>query len=216
MEERDVVTILKRVGALLTDDHFVLSSGRHSSAYVNKDAIYPHTEEISRVALAIAERFLKDGVEVVMGPATGGCILSNRVAEQLLFLTGRDVLGIYADKDGDSFVLKRGYEKIVRGKRTLIVEDILTTGESARKVVEVAKKMGGEIIGLGAISNRGNVTKETLRVEKLVSLVNIKLEIWDEPRCPLCKKDVPINTVYGRGLEFLNHKKTLDHYFSKT
>jgi orotate phosphoribosyltransferase len=118
------------------------------------------------------------------------------------------VLGVYADKDGDAFVVKRGYDKLVKGKRVLVVEDVLTTGGSVRKVVEATCVAGGEVIGVAALVNRGNVkTTDIGNVPALAALVSISLDAWDENDCPMCKGGTPVNTDVGKGREFLARKQ---------
>ena len=203
---QEMSSIFAKLGAVLTDSHFEYTEGGHGSAYFNKDAVYPHAAETSRLCGLIAREFIEDKVEVVIAPAVGGCILSNRVAEHLSMwnksLSEPEVLGIYADKAGDGFVVRRGYDKLIPGKRVLVVEDALNTGGSARKLVAVVRALGGEVIGVGVLCNRGGVTAEDLGVHKLNALLNIKLEVYNEADCPLCKAGVPINTNVGHGKEF--------------
>jgi len=210
MTEREVLEILSKVGAVITDSHIVYTSGKHGTAYVNKDAVYPHTKETSDLCRAIAEQFADDGVEVVIAPAIGGVILSQWTAHHLSEITGREVLGVYAEKveSGDAFVIKRGYDKLVAGKDVLVVEDVLTTGGSAKKVVEATRALGGNIVGLGVLCNRGGITPQDVAdPPKLFALVNVKLDAWDEAGCPLCAQNVPINTDVGKGREFLARKR---------
>lgn len=209
MNEQQVLQVLGKVGAVITDSHIVYTSGKHGTAYVNKDAVYPHTAETSRLCKAIAERFADDNVQVVIAPAIGGVILSQWTAHHLTEMNGHEVLGVYAEKSesGDTFVIKRGYDKLITGKNVLVVEDILTTGGSAKKVIETTRVIGGNVIGLGVLCNRGGITSQDLAdVPKLTSLVNIKLDAWDEATCPLCKLNVPVNTNVGKGREFLARK----------
>lgn len=241
MNEQEVLQVLGKVGAVITDSHIVYTSGKHGTAYVNKDAVYPHTKEISVLCRAIAEWFADDGVEVVIAPAIGGVILSQWVAHHLWGITGREVLGVYAEKaersifkavveialniltlglftllkgeelvvKEDRFVIKRGYDKIVAGKNVLVVEDVLTTGGSAKKVIEATRVLGGKIIGLGVLCNRGGITPQDVAdPPKLFALVNVKLDAWEEADCPLCAKNVPINTDVGKGREYLARKKS--------
>lgn len=205
MKEDEVLKVLARVGAVITGSHIVYTSGRHGSAYVNKDAIYPHTADTFLLCNAIAREFsiLERIPQVVIAPAVGAIILSQWVAHRLRRFTGRDVLAVYADKEGDSFVIKRGYDKLVTGKRVVVVEDVLTTGGSARKVVDAVRAIDGDVMGVGVLCNRGGVTQEDLGVRKLFALVNIKMDSWDEVDCPLCKEGMPINTDVGKGREFL-------------
>lgn len=204
-----ILGLLTSVGAIIVDDHIVYTSGKHGSAYINKDAIYPHTSEISRLCRMIAIEFIDDKIEVVAAPVIGGVILSQWTAYHLSRITGREVLSVYAEKTkDDGFVIKRGYDKIISGKKVLVVEDILNTGGSAKKVVDKVRILGGEVVGVGAICNRGGVTASDIsNPPKLTSLIDIKLDSWDEQNCPLCAKDMPINTQIGKGMEYLTRKK---------
>lgn len=201
--------ILARVNAVLTGEHFVYTSGKHGSAYVNKDMIYPHTKETGLLCSAIAHRFALRDVAVVVGPEKGGIILSQWTASHLSRQCGREVLAVYAEKDGDRFVIKRGYEELIPGKKVLIVEDVLTTGGSVKKVVETVRTLGGDIVGVGAICNRGGVTEKDIGdppVVELFALTNVKLDAWDADKCPLCSANIRINLSVGKGREFLAGK----------
>lgn len=209
-EEQEVLRILSGAGAVITNSHVVYVSGKHGSVYVNKDAVYLNTEEISTLCKTIAERFANNKVEVVIGPAIGGVILSQWTAHHLSKITGRKVLSTYAEKtkDGDTFVIKRGYDKIVAGKRILVVEDVLTTGGSVKKVIEAVRALNGEIIGLGVLCNRGGIVpQDVANPPKLFALVNVELDAWDEEECPLCAQNVLINTDIGKGREYLARKE---------
>ncbi len=208
MNEQEVLEVLGKVGAVITGSHIVYTSGLHGSAYVNKDAIYPHTAQTSRLCRAIAERFADEPVEVVIAPAIGGVILSQWTAHHLSEMNGHEVFGVYAEKaeSTDTFVIKRGYDKLIAGKNVLVVEDILTTGGSAKKVIEVTRAIGGNIVGLGVLCNRGKITPEDCGVPKLTALVSVALDAWDEADCPLCIQNMPINTDVGKGRAFLARK----------
>lgn len=188
---------------------FVYTSGRHGNAYVNKDAIYPHTEKVTALCWYLAQAFDTDQVDVVVGPAMGGIILSQWTAHHLRSRTSIGVLAAYADKAPTGFVLNRGYGALVQGKRVLVVEDVLTTGESVRGAVFAVRAVGGDVVGVGALCNRGGVmARHVGEVPKLVSLLNITLDSWGELACPLCAKGVPVNTDVGKGHDFLARKAT--------
>lgn len=210
MEQAEILALMKSVNALITNSHLIYTSGRHGDAYVNKDAVYPHTEITSRLCSVLAKHFEKQNIEVVLAPAIGGVILSQWIAHHLTKTRGRDVLSVYAEKttEAEGFVIKRGYDKLIADKRTLIVEDILTTGGSVKKVVEVARKCGADIIGVAALCNRGGITAKDLgEVPELYSLVNIELTSWEADQCPLCIKKVPINTDVGKGKELATARR---------
>ncbi|OGZ39406.1 MAG: phosphoribosyltransferase [Candidatus Portnoybacteria bacterium RIFCSPLOWO2_02_FULL_39_11] len=209
MRKQEILQIFMDVGAVIADSHIIYTSGKHGSVYINKDAVYPHTKETSVLCRAIAERFANDGVEVVIASAIGGVILSQWTAHHLSEITGREVFGVYAEKaeDGDGFVIKRGYDKLIARKNVLVVEDVLTTGGSVKKVIEAVRALGGNIVGLGALCDRGGITpQDVANPPKLFSLINLKLDAWDEADCPLCVRKVPINTDVGKGREYLARK----------
>lgn len=207
MTEQEVLEILENVGAFRSG-HFVYTSGRHGDSYVNKDALYTHTRDLSRLCKAIAERFQNKKIEVVIGPAVGAAILSQWVAYHLTELTGREVYATFADKDGQGgFVVKRGYEKIIAGKNTLVVEDLTTTGGSLKKVVETARAQQATVVAAVVICNRGGVEKRDVGdPPEFVSMVNIQLDSWDEEECDLCRTNIPVNTDIGHGREFVAKK----------
>ncbi len=198
---QEVFSILVDLKAIITNNHILYTSGKHGSEYVNKDALYPHTEAVSKVCSFIAKRFAKAGVDVVLAPALGGIVLTQWIAHHLTLLTGRQVLAVYAEKNetGD-FQLKRGYGDLVHNKKILIVEDVLNTGGSVKKVVELVKKQQGNIVAVAALCNRGGVTPNDLgNVAEIFSLIELDFKAWEPTDCPLCAKKIPISKEYGKG-----------------
>ena len=209
-QDQEILNQLATHHAVLKDTHVVYTSGKHGSAYINKDAIYPHTQLTSELCKKIAENFAASGVEVVVAPVIGGVILAQWVSHHLTQLTGKEILALYAEKSEipGEFLMKRGYDLLLKNRKTLIVEDVLTTGGSVKKVVELVRPLGADLVGVGALCNRGNVsTKELGDVPVLFSILNINLQAWDETECPMCKNGIPINVSVGKGREYLNKKK---------
>jgi orotate phosphoribosyltransferase len=206
----DVISILKKVQAVLTDGHFVYTSGKHGSVYVNKDAVYPHTKETSQIGKLFAEEFKNKNIDVVAAPALGGIILSQWTAYHLSKLQKKEVLGVYTEKTAENGqVFTRGYDKLIKGKNVLVIEDLTTTGGSVRKVVDTVRATGGKVVGIGVMINRDpkNVTSQVVG-GPFVSLGILKAEAFDEKKCPLCKKGIPINTNAGHGRKYLEAKKS--------
>ena len=161
----NVVDILKKVGAVITDSHFVYTSGKHGSVYVNKDAVYPHTAETSRIGELFAEKFKDVDIDVVAAPALGGIILSQWVAFHLSKLKDKEILGVYTEKTPDKqMIFTRGYDKLVKGKKVLVIEDLTTTGGSVKKVVDTVKAAGGNVVAVCVMVNRDpeHVTSEVV------------------------------------------------------
>jgi orotate phosphoribosyltransferase len=210
MHEADVLRVLQEVGAILHDGHFVYTSGRHGRDYINKDALYPHTEATRQLTRALAEQCRAFDVDVVVGPALGGIILSQWAAYHLSQLSQREVLGVYCEKDADGKqVFRRGYAELVRSKRVLIVEDIVTTGQSVMQTAEVVRAAGGTVSAIIALINRDprNVTSEKLGAPFL-SLACVQFSSWSASECPLCAAGIPIDTRVGKGAEFLARRAT--------
>lgn len=207
--KNDVISILKKVGAVLTDDHFVYTSGKHGSVYINKDALYPHTKETSMVGRMFAEKFKNRSIDVVAAPALGGIILSQWTAHHLSVLKKKEVLGVYTEKDSQkNQIFTRGYDKLVKGKKVLVIEDLTTTGGSVKKVVDSVRAAGGTVIAVCVMVNRDPVNVTSGVVGAPFSALGIlKAEAFDEADCPLCKKGIPINTTVGHGKKYLEAKK---------
>lgn len=206
MSTMDALTLLERAGALIRNSHIVYTSGRHGREYVNKDAVYPHTEMTSELCRMMAEPWRGQGVTAVVGPALGGIILSQWVAHHLSRMEGKEVAGVYAEKNEseDGFVIRRGYDKFLKGQRVLVVEDVITTGMSVARAVEAARAVGAQVVGVAALCNRGGISAKDLGdVPKLSALVEVKLDSWDAEECPLCKASKPVNTSVGKGAQFL-------------
>ena len=205
----DVISILKKVHAVLTDGHFVYTSGKHGSVYVNKDAVYPHTKEASQIGKLFAQEFKNKDIDVVAAPALGGIILSQWTAYHLSKLKKKEILGVYTEKNAENNqIFTRGYDKLIKGKNVLVIEDLTTTGGSVRKVVDTIKATGGKVVGIGVMINRNpkSVTAEVVG-GPFISLGVLKAEAFDEKKCPLCKKGVPIDINVGHGRKYLEAKK---------
>jgi orotate phosphoribosyltransferase len=214
----NIISILKKAGAVITDDHFVYTSGKHGSVYINKDALYPHTFETSKVGRMFAEKFKNKNIEVVVAPAVGGTILSTWTAYHLSKLTKKEVFSVYTEKDkGTSAsaveseqIFKRGYDKYVKGKRVLVIEDLTTTGISVKKVVDAVRSVGGKIVAVCVMVNRDpEHVNSKLMGAPFYALGVFPAVAYSEENCPLCKKKVPINIKVGHGKKYLEERKSL-------
>lgn len=204
----DILQILKSVGAIITDSHIIYTSGKHGSFYINKDALYPHTEKLSQVGKMFAEKHKDLDIDVVVGPAIGGIVLSTWTAYHLSLIKNKEVLGVYTEKTSDNDqVFKRGYDKLVEGKNVLVVEDVTNTGGSVKKVINSVKEIGGNVIASCVMVNRDpeNITSELVGAP-FSALGVFKAEAYEESDCPFCKNNIPINTDVGHGKKYLAGK----------
>jgi orotate phosphoribosyltransferase len=193
MKNQEILRKLQQSGAFISGGHFEYTSGKHGDTYINKDAIYPHAELVSEICRVIAEEYKNDQVEAVIAPAAGGIVLSQWVSHWLAELTSQKVLACYADKrPKGGFIIKRGYDKLIAGKNTLILEDIINTGGSVKAVVSESNSAGAQVVGLGCIWNRGGVLPSELGAARLYSLVDIRLNVSNPGQCELCKQKIPL------------------------
>lgn len=212
----DIIKILKKVGAILTNDHFVYTSGKHGSVYINKDFLYPHTRETSIVGKMFADKFKNKAIDVVVAPAVGGTILCTWTAHFLSKIKRKEILSVYTEKDKGTTasaaeseqVFRRGYDRFIKGKKVLVLEDLTTTGISVKKTVDAVKKAGGKVVAVGVMVNRNlNQVNEKLVGAPFYSLGVFPAIAYDEKNCPLCKNGVPININIGHGKKFIEKKR---------
>jgi orotate phosphoribosyltransferase len=201
----ETLGILTEARAILDNDHFVYISGDHGSGWIDKDAIYPHTERIERLCRDMAKMARGWGAEVVCGPATGGLIVAEWTAHEL------GLLSVFAEHDPapqdgalrGRFTLRRGYDHVVSGKRVLVVDDIVNTGLSLRQTAQSVRGAGGQVVGAACLVSRGNVDAAGLGVDRYLYLLEYKVPAWPASACPLCQAGVPINTCYAHGRDYL-------------
>jgi orotate phosphoribosyltransferase len=205
----EALELLKQTQAVLTDDHFVGTSGRHMATYINKDALYPHTDAVSKMGELFAQKNKDLDIEIVAAPALGGIILSTWTAYHLSKMKGKEILGIYTEKTPDkNQIFTRGYDQLVTGKNVLVIEDLTTTGGSVKKVVDSVRTIGGNVVGVSVMVNKNpeEVTSELVGAP-LTWLAELRTETYDATDCPLCKEGIPVNTNVGHGKKFLEEQK---------
>lgn len=177
-------------GALLSG-HFVLTSGLHSDTYLEKFAVLQHPELAQRLCDMIAARFSHSGVQVVLGPATGGIILAHCVGRAL------GTRAIFAERERGEMTLRRGF-RIDPGEKVLVVEDVVTTGGSVVEVLNLARALGGSVVGVGYLVDRsGGKVRFDVQAKPLMHL---DAQAWPAAECPLCAAGKPVTTRGSRGL----------------
>ena len=178
LSQQEAIDIFTRSGALM-EGHFKLTSGRHSNRYMQCAQVlqYPHYTE--QLAAHIAERYLGEKIDTVIGPAMGGIIVAYEVARQL------KVPGIFCERENGRMVLRRGFI-IKPGSRVLVVEDVVTTGGSVMEVIDIVKEAGGEVAGVAVLVDR-SAGKVDFGVRR-EAVLTMDIESWPPEDCPLCKE----------------------------
>ncbi|HDN97761.1 MAG: orotate phosphoribosyltransferase [Candidatus Omnitrophota bacterium] len=176
----DIEKILEETGAILKG-HFLLSSGLHSDKYFQIALVFQYPEYGEKIAFQLAKMFKDEKIDVVIGPAIGGIILSYELGRIL------KARSIFAERENGKMRLRRGFD-ILEGERVLICEDVITTGLSVGEVIEIVREKKGEIVGIGCIVERGKAEFPY----PVKSLLKLEIKNYHPSECPLCKKGIPL------------------------
>ena len=183
--------ILKKTDALL-EGHFVLSSGLHSSKYIQcaKLLSFPYlAEEICKsLASQIKKKYKK--IDLILAPAMGGIIIGYEIGRLLKKET------IFCERVKGNFTLRRGFS-INKGAKVLIIEDVITTGKSSLECVKLIKKANAKLLGFASIIDRSS--KKSLKIKtKIISHLKIDVPVYSSKKLPEILKSVPITTPGSR------------------
>jgi orotate phosphoribosyltransferase len=177
LEPEQVIEEFKQTGALL-EGHFQLTSGLHSSVYLQCARVLQFPEKAESFGRAIAEKFSKAGIQLVASPAIGGLIIGHEVARAL------GARFMWTERDAGVMTLRRGFS-VSPGERTLVVEDVVTTGGSTRETVEALKRAGADVVAAASIIDRSAGTAE-VGVPR-VALVTLMVLAVEPEICDACK-----------------------------
>ncbi|WP_339692211.1 orotate phosphoribosyltransferase [uncultured Parasphingorhabdus sp.] len=169
MTEEEILAEFRSCDALL-QGHFVLSSGRHSSRYLQCARLLMNPARASRMADALAAKIpqnIRRSIDIVVSPAMGGVIIGHEMGRAL----GLDAL--FLERPEGIFELRRGF-RLEPGQKVLMMEDVVTTGLSSREAIQAIRNAGGEVIAAGALIDRSNGAAQ-----------------FDVPFFPLVALDVP-------------------------
>lgn len=205
----NVKRALEKVGCIY-EGHFVGVSGKHLAGYCNIDPLMVHVLLVNKLVKQLVTPYKNDRIDTVVSPATGAIPLSHWGAYHLSKLSGSEVNGVWADKvkssEKKAFAFERqGFLEAVKGKRILILEDIINQMFSIKATIETVQKAGGKIVGVGCVAANRGVSAKAMNVKKFVNLCDIQYDVWTPEDCPkvgLCNKNVPIVEDIGHGDEY--------------
>ncbi len=182
-DETIVGDVLREAGAV-KKGHFLLSSGLHSDTYVEKFDLLRNPGATEAVCRGFVRAFADAGVQVVVGPTTGGILLAFETARQM------GVLAAYAEREGERGRAIRRGTTFAPGTRVLVVDDILTTGGSVRETLAALDPWSLEVVGVGVIMDRSTAPVDF--GVPLVSLYSEAIAVYRPEDCPLCAAGVPL------------------------
>ena len=185
------LSILKRTNALL-EGHFVLSSGLHSSKYIQcaKLLSFPHIA--NKICKSLSKKINKNfkNIDVILAPAMGGIIIGYEIGKLLRKET------IFCERVKGKFTLRRGF-CIKKKSKVLIIEDVITTGKSSLECVRLIVKSKAKLLGFACIIDRS--TKKNLQIKKkIISHLKIDVPIYKKNKLPKYLKSTPISVPGSR------------------
>ena len=191
LSHKKSLNILKKTNALL-DGHFVLSSGLHSSRYIQCAKLLSYPYLAKNICVSLSKKIKKNykNIDLILSPAMGGIIIGYEIGKLLKKET------IFCERAEGSFKLRRGFN-IKRKSRVLIIEDVITTGKSSLECVKLIKKAGAKLLGFSCIIDRSN--KKTLKIkQKIISHMKINVPAFKENKLPKLLKSIPISKPGSR------------------
>ena len=191
LSHKKSLNILKKTNALL-EGHFVLSSGLHSSKYVQCAKLLSYPNKADSICKSLAQKIKKNfkKIDLILAPAMGGIVIGYEIGKLLKKET------IFCERVNGKFKLRRGF-KIKKNSRVLIIEDVITTGKSSMECMHLIKNSKAKLVGFASIIDRS--TKKTLKInKKIISQIKIDVPTFKPNQLPEDLKLIPITTPGSR------------------
>jgi orotate phosphoribosyltransferase len=190
--------ILLRTGAYKTDGHIVLRSGRHTSEYVAKALVTTEPTFTEGLGDIIATHFSRVPVDLVLTTGYSAGLLGHCVARahpgrpRFICATKEKTAAEYTEVS----LLPEYRAFFAEGGRVLVVEDIITTGETVKQLIKLVESMGGQVVGVGAIWQRSTGMKFKY---PCFTIVTRDVPTFAPAECPMCRQGIPIDRALGFG-----------------
>jgi len=192
IKTEEVMKKFEQAGAI-QKGHFKLTSGVHSDTYIQCAQVMQYPGFMHNLCSELGRKFRGEDIDVIVGPAIGGIIISHVMAQVL----GPWVRAIFTERENSKMTLRRSFE-IKKNEKVLVVEDVTTTGGSVREVIDIVKERRGQVVGIGVLIDRsGGRIDFGVKMKSLLTL-DIKsyqpedIKSYQPEDCPLCKKGVPV------------------------
>ena len=185
------LNILRKTDAIL-EGHFILSSGLHSSKYIQCAKLLSFPFKADKICRSLANKIKKNfkKIDLILAPAMGGIIIGYEIGRLLKKET------IFCERVNGKFILRRGF-KIKAKSRVLIIEDVITTGKSSMECVKLIEKAKAKSIGFATIIDRSS--KKSLKIKKkIISHLKIKIPTYKFNQLPKDLKFIPITKPGSR------------------
>ena len=191
LSHKKSLNILRKTNALL-EGHFVLSSGLHSTKYIQCAKLLSFPSKADKICKSLANKIKKEykKIDIILAPAMGGIVIGYEIGKLLKKET------IFCERVNGKFSLRRGFE-IKKGSKVLIVDDVITTGKSSIECVKLIKKSKASLVGFASIIDRSS--KKSLKIKKkIISHLKISVPTYKKSQIPKQLKLIPITTPGSR------------------
>ncbi len=183
LSREKIIEIFEETG-VLQEGHFVLSSGLHADKYLQCAQVLQYPEYADQLAESIAELWSEQEIDVVIGPAMGGIILSYAVGQAL------GVRAIFAERKEGEMKLRRNFT-VSPQEKILLVEDVVTTGGSVREVIDILEEQNASLAGISSLVDRSGGEVEFSYPFK--PLLELEVISYEPGKCELCEKNIDFN-----------------------
>jgi orotate phosphoribosyltransferase len=187
LTREEVLHMFEAAGAI-RHGHFELSSGLHSSTYMQCALVLQYPRFAEKLGQALAALFSDARIDAVVSPALGGVVIGQEVARALPRGSeiGGGVPAMFVERDGSgTMTMRRGFT-LRQGQHVLVVEDVWTTGGSTQEAIGVVEEAGGRVVAAGALIDRSG-GKIEFPVESN-ALIELEIASYEEDECPLCRQ----------------------------
>jgi len=181
--ELPILEAFREARALL-EGHFLLTSGLHSSRYLQCALVMQDPARGERLCRQLARAFADENIQCVVGPAMGGILVAYELARVLKART------VFAERQDGKMTFRRGFA-IEPGERVLLAEDVVTTGGSLREVQDLITAAGGNVVAICALVDRTSGRDAGFGMP-LTSLVKVDAPTYSPEECPLCRDGLPL------------------------
>ena len=182
MDRAEMERIFKETGLML-EGHFLLTSGRHSNRYMQCAKLFQYPVYSEMICKDLAKRFEGQQIDLVVGPAVGGIIMSYEMARQI------NVPNIFAERENGNMTLRRGFT-IPKGAKVLVVEDVVTTGGSVSEVMDIVANSEAEVVGVCVVVDRSG-GKIDFGVP-FFAAYETEIQSYEPSQCPLCEQGLEL------------------------
>ena len=189
---KNSLAVLRKTDALL-EGHFILSSGLHSSKYIQCAKLLSYPNLADKLCKSLANKIKKkiNQIDLILAPAMGGIIIGYEIGKQLKKET------IFCERVKGKFKLRRGFS-IKKKSKVLIIEDVITTGKSSLECVKLIKYAKAKLVGFACLIDRSNNKTLKIKKQKIISQLKIDIPIFTKGNLPSSLNKIPVTSPGSR------------------